>query len=156
MHVGTWPTGLVFRFTGGAWVSQGRLGEETEVMNLYAFGGALYAGSLPEARVFRMDARGAWTDVGRLDQTPNVLYRRAASMAVHRGELVVGTLPSGRVKAMRVGIAVLERAFDRARSPSRRDRPPRQGARALRRWTSHGDRTDVAKNRWTSAGSHRS
>lgn len=107
MHVGTWPKGLVFRHEAdGSWASCGGLGEETEVMNLLAFNGALYAGTLPRAQVFRMDAQGAWAEVGRLDHTPDVLYRRAASMAVHDGALVVGTLPSGRVHGMRAGSVV--------------------------------------------------
>jgi hypothetical protein len=106
MHIGTWPTGLVYRHAGASrWESTGRLGDETEVMNLLAFGGALYGGTLPEAHVFRMDS-GAWTSVGRVDDTPDVLYRRAASLAVHRGQVIVGTLPSGRVHALRVGAAV--------------------------------------------------
>jgi hypothetical protein len=106
LHVGTWPKGLVYRFRGeNRWESQGRLGEETEVMNLLAFGGSLYAGTLPHAQVFRMDAPHMWTEIGRLDLTPDVLYRRAASMAIHRGRVIVGTLPTGRVHAMRVGIA---------------------------------------------------
>jgi hypothetical protein len=106
MHVGTWPKGLVYRLDGDGWRSCGRLGNETEVMNLLAFNGALYAGTLPEARVFRLDGAEAWTDVGRLDATPNVLYRRASAMAVHAGEVVVGTLPSGHVHSMRVGPSV--------------------------------------------------
>jgi hypothetical protein len=106
MHVGTWPNGLVYRQTGDAWQSCGRLGRETEVMNLIAFNGALYGGTLPEARLFRLDGAQTWTDVGRLDDTPDVLYRRAASMAVHDGDLVVGTLPSARVHSMRVGVTV--------------------------------------------------
>jgi hypothetical protein len=107
MYIGTWPNGLVHRHASGSrWESCGRLGDETEVMNLLAFGGSLYAGTLPKAQVFRMDGPDAWVELGRLDWTPDVLYRRAASMAVHRGRLVVGTLPSGRVHAMRVGSAV--------------------------------------------------
>lgn len=106
MHIGTWPNGLVYREEAGGWRSCGRLGQETEVMNLVAFNGALYGGTLPEARVFRMDGQDAWSDVGRLDETPDVRYRRAASMAIHRGELVVGTLPSGRVHSMCVGLAL--------------------------------------------------
>lgn len=107
MHIGTWPNGIVYRrSTDGRWESCGRLGEETEVMNLLAFNGALYAGTLPGAQVFRLDGPESWTEVGRLDRTPDVRYRRAASMAVHRGEVVVGTLPSGRVHAMRAGQAV--------------------------------------------------
>ena len=107
MHVGTWPNGLVYRrSTAGEWESLGRLGDETEVMNLLATNGVLYAGTLPKAQVFRLDRPGSWTEVGRVDTTPDVRYRRAASMAVHRGEVVVGTLPSGRVHAMRVGQVV--------------------------------------------------
>jgi len=106
MHVGTWPTGLVYRLTpDGEWRSCGRLGAETEVMNLLAFNGALYAGTLPEARIFRKDGPAEWSDVGRIDDTPDVRYRRASAMAVHRGELVVGTLPSAHVHSMRVGLA---------------------------------------------------
>jgi hypothetical protein len=107
MHIGTWPTGLVYRLgSEDRWQSMGRLGDETEVMNLLAFGASLYGGTLPKAQVFRLDGPSAWTEVGRVDRTPGVLYRRAASMAVHRGELIVGTLPSGRVHAMRVGQAI--------------------------------------------------
>ena len=107
MHVGTWPNGIVYRRgPDSEWRSCGRLGEETEVMNLLAFNGLLYAGTLPRAQVFRMDGPRAWTEVGRRDRTPDVLYRRAASMAIHRGRLVVGTLPSGHVQAMRVGQAI--------------------------------------------------
>jgi hypothetical protein len=107
MHIGTWPAGLVYRHGGeNRWESLGRLGDETEVMNLLAFGGNLYGGTLPKAQLFRMDGASAWTEVGRVDRTPDVLYRRAASMGVHRGQVVVGTLPSGRVHAMRVGLAV--------------------------------------------------
>lgn len=119
MHIGTWPTGLVYRHGGeNRWESLGRLGDETEVMNLLAFGGSLYGGTLPKAQLFRMDGPSDWTDVGRVDRTPNVLYRRAASMAVHRGQVVVGTLPSGRVHAMRVGLAV---STGRAVAPGRHD-----------------------------------
>jgi hypothetical protein len=112
MYVGTWPEGLVYRHDGDErWTSVGRLGDETEVMNLLAFGGNLFAGTLPKAQVFRMDdgggvGGGEWTEVGRIDWTPDVLYRRAASMAIHHGELVIGTLPSAHVHAMRVGAAV--------------------------------------------------
>jgi hypothetical protein len=107
MHIGTWPNGVVYRRgPSGEWRSCGGLGEETEVMNLLAFNGLLYAGTLPRAMLFRMDGPASWSEIGRLDWTPDVLYRRAASMAVHRGRLVVGTLPSGRVHSMRTGQAV--------------------------------------------------
>ena len=107
MHIGTWPKGMVYRREpDGEWRSCGRLGDETEVMNLLAFNGLLYAGTLPRAKVFRLDGAESWTEVGRLDRTPDVLYRRASSRAVYGGRVVVGTLPSGHVHAMRVGLAV--------------------------------------------------
>jgi hypothetical protein len=106
IHIGTWPNGIVYRGTReGGWESRGNVAGETEVMNLLAFNGMLFAGTLPLATVARLDGDG-WTEVGRVDETPDVRYRRAASMAVHRGEVVVGSLPSGRVHAMRVGQSV--------------------------------------------------
>ena len=38
-----------------------------------------------------------WTLSACVDDTPDVIYRRAWSMAVHGGRLHVGTLPSGKV-----------------------------------------------------------
>jgi len=108
MHVGTWPTGLVFRASDldaegeATWQPIGRLGDETEIMNLQAFNGKLYGGTLPHARVYRFDDDD-WTLIGTLDETPDVRYRRAASMVVFGGRLWVGTLPSGHVHALRTG-----------------------------------------------------
>jgi hypothetical protein len=109
LHVGTWPSGLVFRAADldargdATWESIGRLGDETEIMNLQAYNGMLYGGTLPHAQVYRHDADDAWTLLATLDETPGVLYRRAASMVVFRGELFVGTLPSAHVHSMRAG-----------------------------------------------------
>ncbi len=107
LFIGSWPNGIVWRHAGGErWDTSGRLGVETEVMNLLAYNGKLYGGTLPGAQVHRFDGDGAWTNVGTLDHTPDVLYRRAASMAVYRGELFCGTLPSGTVQSMRAGAVV--------------------------------------------------
>ena len=107
MFIGTWPHGIVFRHRGGeTWERSGQLGDETEVMNLLAYNGMLYAGTLPGARVLRLDGDGLWSEVGTLDRTPDVLYRRAASMVVFRGELFCGTLPSGAVHSMLAGLVV--------------------------------------------------
>lgn len=109
MYVGTWPTGLVFRAddldaAGDAtWVSVGRLGDDTEVMNLQAYNGKLYGGTLPGARIYRYDGDGRWPAVATVDDTPDVLYRRAASMVLFGGELFVGTLPSAHVHSLRAG-----------------------------------------------------
>jgi hypothetical protein len=114
LFIGTWPKGIVYRHAEGQrWGSAGRLGAETEVMNLLAYNGKLYAGTLPGAQVHRFDGDGRWTLVGILDRTPDVRYRRAASMAVHGGALFCGTLPSGMVHSMRAGLVVSD---DRALS----------------------------------------
>lgn len=106
IHIGTWPTGLVFRRVGERWVRRGRLGGETEVMGMLTYNGMLYAGTVPHAEVHRFDDGGSWTRVGTLDETPDALYRRASSMAVFDGRLFVGTLPSGMVWAMDTGQCV--------------------------------------------------
>lgn len=109
LHVGTWPTGLVFRAANldrpgdATWEPIGRLGDETEIMNLQTYNGMLYGGTLPHAQVFRYDGDDDWALLGTLDQTPDVRYRRAASMVVFRGELFVGTLPSAHVHSMQAG-----------------------------------------------------
>ncbi len=118
LHVGTWPTGLVFRATDldatgdASWEPIGRLGEETEIMNLQTYNGMLYAGTLPHAQVYRYDRDGDWALLGTLDETPDVRYRRAASMVVFRGELFVGTLPSAHVHSLRTGgVATCDRSL---------------------------------------------
>lgn len=112
--VSTWPNGTVYEYDDGrTWRSTGRLGAETEVMGLLNYNGALYGGTLPHAQIYRRDPDG-WTAVGTLDVTPNALYRRAAGLAVHRGCLVVGTLPSGFVHTMRAGDVV---TYDRGLAP---------------------------------------
>lgn len=109
LHVGTWPSGLVFRAADldapgdATWEPIGRLGDETEIMNLQAYNGMLYGGTLPRAQLYRYDADDAWTLLATLDETPEVRYRRAASMVVFGGELFVGTLPSAHVFSMRAG-----------------------------------------------------
>jgi concanavalin A-like lectin/glucanase superfamily protein len=109
MYIGTWPNGIVYR-RGDAesWERSGTLGGETEVMNLLAFNGKLYAGTLPGAQVRRFDDADVWTLIGTLDETPDVRYRRAASMAVYQGELFCGTLPSGTVHSMRAGLVLTD------------------------------------------------
>lgn len=109
LHIGTWPSGLVFRAADldaegdATWQPVGRLGDETEIMNLQAYNGKLYGGTLPHARLYRYDADDEWAPIATLDETPDVRYRRAASMVLFRGRLWVGTLPSGHVHAMRAG-----------------------------------------------------
>ena len=118
MLIGTWPNGLVFRHGGGArWIGQGRLGDDTEVMNLLAFNGKLYGGTLPGAHIYRFDGPDRWPRVGTIDSTPDVLYRRVASMVVFAGRLFSGTLPSGRVHSLQAGLVATD---DRALASGRR------------------------------------
>ena len=103
LYVSEWPHAKVFRWGGGTkWLEAGRLGEELETMPLIVYNGKLYAGTLPSAEVYRFDDPN-WTQVGRLDFTPDVRYRRTWSMAVFQGRLFAGTLPSGRVHSIEMG-----------------------------------------------------
>lgn len=109
MHIGTWPAGLVFRGSDldgdgeATWQPVGRLGDETEIMNLQSYNGMLYGGTLPHAQLYRYDGDDDWALLGVFDETPEVRYRRAASMVVFGGELFIGTLPSARVHSMAAG-----------------------------------------------------
>jgi hypothetical protein len=107
IYVGTWRTGKVFRYDGdNQWTDCGRLGEELEVMGMLVHNGRLLAGSLPLAGVFQYEGDEKWSLLERVDLTPNVMYRRAWTMAEYRGRVFVGTLPSGHVLSNRVGINV--------------------------------------------------
>ncbi len=107
MHVGTWPEGKVYRYeTDGEWIDCGRLGEEQEVMGMSLYNGTLYAGTLPLAQVYRYCGKNNWILSSRLDLTPNVVYRRAWSMAVFEGQLFCGVLPSGHVHSLESGKVV--------------------------------------------------
>lgn len=115
LHAGTWPKGTVYRYEGDdRWVTVGRLGNSEEVMGMNVYNGKLYAGSLPMAEIYRRDADDLWTSVGRIDFTPDVIYRRAWSMAVYKGRLFSGTLPSGHVRSFEAGKNVTD---DRELSP---------------------------------------
>ena len=103
LYVSEWPNAKVFRRGGGQqWLSAGRLGEEKETMPLMVYNGKLYGGTLPLAEVYRYDEPN-WTKVGRVDHTPDVRYRRAWTMAVYRGRLFVGALPSGHIHSTEIG-----------------------------------------------------
>lgn len=104
LHVGTWRSGRVYRLgERGEWVDVGRLGEELEVMGMLVHNGRLMAGSLPLAQVYRFEGGQDWRLLTQLDETPEVVYRRAWTMAEHGGQLFVSTLPSGQVFAYRGG-----------------------------------------------------
>lgn len=107
MYVGTWRSGKVFRYDGDQqWTDCGRLGEELEVMGMIVHNGRLLAGSLPLAGVFEFDGDSTWKLIQRVDLTPDVMYRRAWTMAEYKGRVFVGTLPSGRVLSNSAGVNV--------------------------------------------------
>ena len=104
LFVSEWPQAHVFRYLGGTeWQDVGKLGDEREAMPLLVYNGKMYGGTLPLAEVYRYDGGTEWAKIGRVDFTPDVVYRRAWSMAVFQGRLFVGTLPSGKVLSLEVG-----------------------------------------------------
>ncbi len=114
LYVGTWRTGRVYRYAGDDdWFDAGRLGEELEVMGMLVHNGTLFAGSLPLAQVYRYQPAATWELIGQLDATPDVMYRRAWTMAEYQGRLFCGTLPGGRVFSLQSGRCV---TYDKALS----------------------------------------
>ncbi len=104
LYVSEWPQAHVYRYERDHhWHDVGKLGEELEAMPLLVYNGKLFGGTLPNAQIFRYDDQQQWTRIGQVDQTPDVKYRRAWSMAVYDGRLFVGTLPSGRVLSIECG-----------------------------------------------------
>jgi len=115
LYIGAWPSGAVYRWDGQmGWENAGRLGEEKEVMGMAAYNGKLYGGTLPLAQVYRYDGDGNWFNTGQLDKTPDVVYRRAWTMAIFRGQLFCGTLPSGHIFSLDAGKCA---SVDRSLSP---------------------------------------
>lgn len=103
LYVSEWPNASVFRWGGDKqWLFAGRLGDELEAMPLMVYNGKMYGGTLPLAEVYRFD-EPQWTQVARLDLTPDVRYRRTWTMAVFQGRLFAGTLPSGHVHSVEIG-----------------------------------------------------
>lgn len=107
-HVGTWPSGRVYRFEEvDRWTDVGRLGEELEVMGMLVHNGRLLAGTLPLAEVHQYDGDAGWRKLTRLDHTPDVKYRRAWTMAEHAGRVYCSTLPSGKIFSFAAGTNVM-------------------------------------------------
>ncbi|MEY4689598.1 MAG: hypothetical protein RIR76_3621 [Verrucomicrobiota bacterium] len=106
LQVATWRTGKVFEWDGAAWLDRGRLGSELEVMGMMVHNGALYAGTLPLAQLYRHEGGGDWRLLRQLDTTPDVQYRRVWTMAEYQGRLFATTLPSGHVWSLRAGATV--------------------------------------------------
>ena len=76
-------------------------------MGMLTHNGRLMAGSLPLANVYRHEGDRRWRLLKQLDKTPDVVYRRAWTMAEHDGRLFVSTLPSGEVFSHRAGASVM-------------------------------------------------
>jgi hypothetical protein len=105
LYVGTWRSGKVYRFEEpGRWTDVGRLGEELEVMGMLVHNGRLTAGTLPLAEVYQFRGGQQWQLLTRLDHTPDVVYRRAWTMAEYDGHVYCSTLPSGRIYRYQAGV----------------------------------------------------
>lgn len=107
LHVSTWPSGKVYRLgANDRWEDRGHLGEEQEVMGMLVHNGSFYAGTLPKAEVYRYEGDTSWKRLKQLDETPDVKYRRAWTMATYQGRLFATTLPSGKIWSMSAGTLV--------------------------------------------------
>jgi hypothetical protein len=108
LYVGTWRSGKVYRFEEpGRWTDVGRLGQELEVMGMLVHNGRLTAGTLPLAEVYQYRGGQDWQLLKRLDHTPDVVYRRAWTMAEFDGAVFCSTLPSGRVYRYQAGVSAM-------------------------------------------------
>ena len=88
------------------WEDVGATGEEKEIMGMCVYNGKMYVGTLPSANVYRFDGDHDWSLSACVDDTPDVIYRRAWCMDVYNGGLYVGTLPSGKVHSLQTGAVV--------------------------------------------------
>ena len=77
-------------------------------MGMAVYNGKMYVGTLPSGEVYRYDGGQTWTLSACVDDTPDVIYRRAWSMAIHNGKLHVGTLPAGKVWSFETGAVVTQ------------------------------------------------
>jgi len=113
LYAGSWPSGTVWLYEGGTqWTNCGQLGEEKEVMAMAVHNGQMYCGTLPLAQIYRYEADGSWSEVGRIDHTPDVVYRRAWTMASYEGRLFAGALPSGHIHSVQAGcVATVDRGL---------------------------------------------
>jgi hypothetical protein len=98
LYVGTWPFGKVATRRDGAWVDVGRLGDATEVVDLMAYNGSFYSGTIPRAELFRFDGPNQWTSLGRLFDPPDYNakddvedWTRASSLRLFQGKLFCST-----------------------------------------------------------------
>jgi len=88
---GTWPEGTAAAHRHGRWESLGRLGVSTEINALTVYNGKLYAGSIPQADVYRYDGGKEWTLMRRfyapgLSPDPKE-WARLTSLTVYDGKL---------------------------------------------------------------------
>lgn len=107
LYVSTWPSGRVYVYEGiNNWRDVGRLGEELEVMGLIVHNGQLLGGTLPLAETYIYESGTTWRKMDQLDETEDVKYKRAWTMAEHYGKVYCSTLPSGHIYSYEAGKSV--------------------------------------------------
>ncbi len=85
--------GGVFRYEGeGRWTRTGDQDGVDQVYSFAVYGGDMYVGTWPDAKVFRYDGGETWTACGRLGEELEVM-----GMGVYNGKLYAGTLPLAEV-----------------------------------------------------------
>ena len=105
-------TGHLYRYDGEErWERVGKAGYEQEIMGMVLYNAKVYCGSLPMANAWRLDRDGL-TFIANADNTPTAYLRRLWSLAVYRGRLFGGTLPSGHIMSLSAGaMATCDRAL---------------------------------------------
>ncbi len=94
IFAGSYDGGHVYRFDGSKWQDFGLLAGNTQTYSFANYNNALYVGTWPSGRVYRLKDIDQWIDVGRLGEELEVM-----GMLVHNGQLFAGTLPLAKVYA---------------------------------------------------------
>jgi outer membrane protein assembly factor BamB len=94
VFIGTGNDGKIYRLAGDD-VSEFAATGQLVVTSLAFDGGQLYAGTLPEARIYKIDGQGQVQELARPDGAEHIW-----DLAVHDGTLYAATGPEGKVFAI--------------------------------------------------------
>ena len=96
--IGTGTTGIVYRFDGKNVKEFANTGELLVSSLAFGSGGALYAGTLPNGRIYRIDTKSG--KMKRFSEPVGAKHIWALHYDKKRGRLIAGTGPEGKVFAI--------------------------------------------------------